>query len=129
MSQYFALSTAALSAAWKLAKPNKPFSVPVGHHFVTCEHQNSTPLLSWTREAVVVANQTATVSGMMLGAIPIKFEVDTKFDGVPFAKGTSTVVKAGNYLVEVDGVKKYTDIRSACVIRARPNLDCYPLVP
>jgi len=105
---------------------NAPFRVTAGHHVVTCEQSN---VRSWTKEAEVHPNETVTVAGAMLGSVPVRLDVDTKLDGVLHPKGSSTVVSPGNHEIEVDGVRKFETFRTACAIRAVPELACYPLHP
>ena len=107
-------------------RTDRPLTVDVGHHVVTCTQPGTGR--EWTREVDVAAGQTASASGTMLGAVTIRFDVDARLDGAAFAKGQTTTVKTGRHLLETGG-KKYIDVRTACVVRDHPDLDCYPLVP
>ncbi len=99
-----------------------------GHHeLVTCAQPGTDR--AWTHEVEVAPGRTVTTTGTMLGAIRVTFDVDAKLDGAAFTRGRPTTVKIGRHLLETAGAKKYVDVRSACAVRDRPDLDCYPVVP
>ena len=107
-------------------RKDQPYPVEAGHHVVTCAQTGTGR--EWTREVDVAAGQTVTASGTLLGAVAVTFEVDGKLDGAAYTRGQRAQVKTGRHLLEAGG-KKYIDVRSPCVVRDQPDLDCYPLVP
>jgi hypothetical protein len=98
--------------------------VPVGHHVVTCAQPGTDR--TWTRQVDVAAGGSVLVSGALLADIAVTTDIDVTVDGARLAPGARLVIKPGHHQLEAHGAKKHADIRSACVVRDRPELDCYP---
>ena len=104
-----------------------PYVAPVGHHVVRCE-QEGTPR-KWKRDVEVVANQTAAVAGTMLAEVEIRFEIDASVDGVAHVRGDRVRLKPRQITIEANGQRRYTALSGPCVIRDRPELDCFGVTP
>ncbi len=98
------------------------YPVDVGPHTVTCA-QGGTDL-AWTRQVEVSANATAVAAGTLRAAVAIRFEVDAIWNGVPFAKGSSTTAVRGSYALQVGAAKRRIAVTVACTVRDQPELDC-----
>jgi len=111
-----------------VGRPNKgPFRVHAGRHTILCE-QTGTPR-KWSRDIEVPAGKTITVSGLMLGDVEVRFEVAATLDDTGFGPGDATHKKVGYYQLESGGQRKHIELRTRCVVRNVPDLDCYPASP
>jgi hypothetical protein len=104
-----------------------PYVVPAGHHTVRCE-QEGTPR-KWRRDVEVVANQTATVTGTLLAEVEIRFEIDASINGVAHARGDTIRLKPSQITIEAHGTRRFYALAGPCVVRDRPELDCYAVSP
>ncbi|CAN5665808.1 hypothetical protein BH11MYX1_BH11MYX1_17590 [soil metagenome] len=105
-------------------RADRPYPVEVGRHTVTCAQPGTHR--TWTREVEIAANETATVTGTMLAAVAIHFEVAATWAGQPFAKGAATTAMPGQYKVRAGSAEKYVGVTGACTVRDQPELGCYP---
>ena len=106
-----------------VGRADKAYLVDAGHHTVTCAQPGMRR--SWTREVDVSAHEIATVSGTMLTAVTIRFELDATWNGRPFAAGSSTMAAPGQYSLQVGDLKRFVGVTTACTVRAQPELGCY----
>ncbi len=106
--------------------PGPPLTVHVaaGHHVVTCAQTGTGR--TWTREVDVAPGGSASASATLLADVTITSEIDAKLDGAPLGPGAHVVVKPGYHDIESHGATQHAHIRATCVIRDRPELDCYP---
>jgi len=74
-------------------KRGTPLPISAGRHVVTCE-QPHTPR-HWTKEVVVGAGETTTVSGTVLDLVEVRFSIDATLDGRHFARGAAGTFKSG----------------------------------
>ncbi|MEO8552083.1 MAG: hypothetical protein ABI678_19030, partial [Kofleriaceae bacterium] len=104
-----------------------PYVATAGHHVVRCE-QEGTPR-KWRREVDVIANQTATVAGTMLAEVEIRFEIAASINGVAHAPGDVIRLKPSQITIEANGQHRFTALSGPCVVRDRPDLDCFGGAP
>jgi hypothetical protein len=97
--------------------------VTAGHHVVTCAQTGTDRV--WTRDVDVAAGGRATASGKLLPDVTVRFEIDATLDGMKHASGSAIVVPANVHQLEAGGAHMYADIKASCVVRDRPQLDCY----
>jgi hypothetical protein len=62
----------------------------------------------------------------MLGAVDVTLGIDATIDGAAHHRGDLVHLKVGRYPLQAGGTKKYLDLRTSCVVRDQPDLDCYP---
>ena len=100
------------------------FSVPAGHHTVTCAQSASR---TWTKQVDVGSGEIKTVEDHMLAMVPVRFEVDASLEGASHHRGEVVQVQQGSRLLETASAKKYATIKVACTVRESPGepLDCY----
>jgi hypothetical protein len=97
--------------------------VAAGHHVVTCAQPGTDRV--WTRDVDLAPGGRAPASGKLLPDVTVRFEVDAALDGVKHAAGTHVIVPANVHQLEANGAHMYADIKASCVVRDRPQLDCY----
>jgi tRNA A-37 threonylcarbamoyl transferase component Bud32 len=113
-----------VAAGRKNPGPALTIHVAAGHHVVTCAQSGTGR--SWTREVDVPPGGSAPADGTLLADVTITSEIDAKLDGAPLGPGAHVVVKPGYHDIESHGATHHAHIRMTCVIRDRPELDCYP---
>ena len=79
----------------------------------------------WVKSVDVPAGRTITVQGSMLGAVTLTLDVDALVGGVPYRRGQTVSVRAGQVELVVGGAKTWVTVRSPCVVRSTPKLGCY----
>jgi len=103
---------------------DRPYRVAAGHHVVACAQPGSDR--AWTHEVDVAPNETATVDGVMLGSVDVTLAIDATIGTTAYHRGDVAHLKVGRYALSAGTTKKFFDLRVACTVRDRPELDCYP---